>query len=472
MTHTMRSSDLASDMKVSARRALCCAVVVFTAACGADDGTIPVTPVTPSLDAQLRQAISPWGVVPILPVNTQDARLVDLGRSLFFDKVLSGNRDVSCASCHSPVTNTGDGLSLAVGTGAAHSGTTRTLGAGRQFTPRNAPSLFSSGLRPFYMFWDGQVNEEGGPGRFNTPAGAVLPAGLTSLLAAQAMIPVTNRVEMRGNVGDRDAFGNSNELAELSDSQFAAVWSGVMRRVLAITEYAQKFATAFPGVPQSQLGFQHAANAIAAFEVQTFTKTNSSFDRYLARQDNALSVEEKEGALLFFGKARCSSCHNGALLGGQSFASIAVPQLGPGVGASAPLDAGRGEIGFGGQPRTPRFFFRIPPLRNVELTAPYMHNGAYATLEAVVRHYNNVDSAVKSYDVSQLAASVRPSYHGDPATINALLSSLDGRLREPLRLNETELKALVTFLKSLTDPAARDLNSVIPTSVPSGLPVR
>jgi cytochrome c peroxidase len=245
-----------------------------------------------------------------------------------------------------------------------------------------------------------------------------------------------------------------------------------MQRVLGISTYLQKFSAAFPSVPQSQLGFQHAANAIAAFETETFTKTNSAFDRYLARDDNALSVDAKRGALLFFGKARCSQCHNGPRLGGESFASIAAPQLGPGTGNAAPLDAGRGDPSIGGQPpQLPRFFFRIPGLRNVELTAPYMHDGAYATLEAVVHHYNNVDSALKAYDVSQLDPSLRASYHGDAATIKSLLSSLDGRLQQPLGLSEDELKTLVAFLKSLTDPSARDMRSVIPSSVPSGLPL-
>jgi cytochrome c peroxidase len=101
-----------------------------------------------------------------------------------------------------------------------------------------------------------------------------------------------------------------------------------------------------------------------------------------------------------------------------------------------------------------------------------MHDGAYSTLEAVVHHYNNVDSAVKSYDVSQLDPSLRSTYHGDAATVNALLASLDGRLHQPLALSEDELKTLVAFLKSLTDPAARDMSRVIPASVPSGLPVR
>ena len=445
--------------------------LVALAACNDDDVPVPTT-ATPSLDAQLRQAISPWGVVPILPITAQNPALVDLGRALFFDKVLSGNRDVSCSTCHSPGTNTGDGLSLAIGTGAVQSGGTRTLGPGRQFTPRNAPSLMSVGLGPFYIFWDGRVSEEGGFAKFRTPAGSALPAGVSNLLAAQAMIPVTNRVEMRGNAGDRDVFGNANELALYADDQFAQIWSATMRRLLAISGYVQKFSAAYPGVPQDRLGFEHAANAIAAFETQTFTKSNTAFDRYLARDDNALSVEAKQGALLFFGRGRCSTCHNGPLLGGQSFANVAIPQLGPGTGKSAPLDAGRGEADITGFPQAPRFFFRIPPLRNVELTAPYMHNGAYRTLETVVRHYSNVDSAVKSYDVSQLDPALRATYHGDATTINTLLSSLDGRLRPPFTLSPDDQKALVAFLTSLTDPSARDMSAAAPASVPSGLPIR
>jgi cytochrome c peroxidase len=114
----------------------------------------------------------------------------------------------------------------------------------------------------------------------------------------------------------------------------------------------------------------------------------------------------------------------------------------------------------------------VAPLRNVELTAPYMHNGAYRTLESVVRHYTNADSAHRAYDVSQLDPALRATHHGDAATMNAVLAGLDGRLRGGIRLTETERGQLVTFLKSLTDPAARDLSSLVPVSVPSGLPVR
>ncbi len=100
-----------------------------------------------------------------------------------------------------------------------------------------------------------------------------------------------------------------------------------------------------------------------------------------------------------------------------------------------------------------------------------MHDGAYPSLEAVVRHYNNVDSAVKSYDVNQLPASLRASYHGDAATVSALLTSLDPRLQQPMRLTSDQQRQLVAFLKSLTDPSARDLAGIAPAAVPSGLPI-
>ena len=446
--------------------------IFATMAIACSDGTVTSIATNPSLDQQVRQAISPWGVVPLLPVTAPAPALVDLGRSLFFDKILSGNRDVACATCHDPRNGTDDGRSLSIGTGATGAGASRALGVGRSPTPRNAPALFSVGLGAFYLFWDGRVTDANGTGaRFTTPAGVALPNGVANMVAAQAMIPVTNRTEMRGNAGDRDVLGAANELAVPSDSDFAGIWKATITRILAVSAYVQKFNAAYPGIPASQLGFEHAANAIAAFEIASFSKTGSPFDRYLAHDDNALSPDEKRGALLFFGKAGCVSCHNGALLGGTQFTNTGVPQIGPGVSPSAPLDAGRGDIAAGGPPQSQRFTFRVAPLRNVELSAPYMHDGVYATLEAVVRHYNNVDSALKSFDPAQLDATLRSSYHGDAATIAAIEKTLDGRLQRALSLTADEQAQLVAFLKSLTDPAARNLAGLIPASVPSGLPV-
>ena len=453
-------------------RTICLGLLGLAAGC---DAVTPPETLPPPLDTELRQSLQRWGTVPIGPMPAQDPALVDLGQALMFDKILSGNRDIACATCHLPSQHAADGLSLAIGTGGSGGGPARTLGPGRQFVSRNAPSLLNGGLGLFYLFWDGQVARAGfgppppgpGGGGFVTPAGTLLPA-VPNILAAQAMFPVINRREMRGERGDADVFGNPNELAQYGDSQFVEIWRAIMRRLLALDAYKAKFAAAFPGTATAQLGFQHAATAIAAFQMQAFTRTASPFDRYLNRDDAALTTAEKRGALLFFGKAQCSSCHSGPFLGGGSFANAGVPQLGPGTGAAAPLDQGRGGLK---DQSFYKFAFRVTPLRNVELTAPYMHDGAFPTLEAVVRHYNDVTLALRTYDVAQLAPELRPLYHGDVATINTVLETLDFRLRRSLGLTDDEQRDLVAFLKSLTDPAARDLSALIPAAVPSGLPV-
>ncbi|MGH7615187.1 MAG: cytochrome-c peroxidase [Gemmatimonadales bacterium] len=444
-------------------RTLCVGLLVASAGCVETDRTFPQPP---SLDAELRQSLQQWGIVAINPQPAQDPSLVVLGQALFFDKELSGNRDIACATCHNPPTAMGDGQSLAVGTGGTGIGPARTLGPGRQFVPRNAPTLMNVALGLSYAFWDGRVS--GFSGFFQTPADTALPAGLPNILAAQAMFPVTNRTEMRGEPGDTDVFGNPNELAQYTDSQWADIWRAVMLRLLAFQAYKAKFAAAFPAVPVNQLGFQHAAIAIAAFETQALTKIDTPFDRYLRRNDDAMSQEEKRGALLFFGKATCSSCHNGPQLGAGNFVNVGVPQIGPGVGPELPLDLGRGAL-----PNNEfyRFAFRVAPLRNVELTAPYFHDGAYPTLDAVVQHYNDVRLALPGYDTTQLTPDVLATYHGDPVTIASVLERLDFRLQQPLKLTETERSELVAFLKALTDPSARNLSALVPSAVPSGLPV-
>jgi cytochrome c peroxidase len=426
-------------------------------------------PAVPAGDELLRQNIARWGVIPIGAMPAQDPALVALGRALFFDRVLSGNRDISCADCHHPSTALSDGLSLPAGTGATGHGSARTPGSGRAFVPRQSPSLLNAGLGLTYVFWDGRLSRNGPVGSFRNETAPALPPGLDNILVGQAMLPVLNRAEMRGKPGDIDVFGKPNELAQFSDAQETGVWQAIMRRLTAIPEYVQLFGAAFPGRAVSQLSFEDAARALAAFEMQDFTKTGTPFDRFLERDSNALTPEQKRGATLFFGEARCAQCHGGPFLGGQSFANDGVPQIGPGVTRQPPLDFGRGEL-----PNNEfyRFAFRVAPLRNIELTAPYMHNGAYPTLEAVVKHYDNVSLALRTYDSSQLPPALRSLYHGDQATITAVLTNLDGRLRTPLDLTEDEKRDLVAFLKSLTDPAARNLSALTPLRVPSGLPVQ
>ena len=446
-------------------RTLCLwGVVIVISGCGRD--IIPSEP-PPTPDVELRTLISRWGVLPILPETpAENEALVALGRSLFFDKILSGNRDVSCATCHDPRETFTDALSLAVGTGGVDVAGHREPGSGRQHVPRNAPTLVNVGLGQFYTFWDGRLTQFGPP---VGPDAVNVPLEVGNVLVRQAMLPVVNRAEMLGNPGDVDRHGAPNELAVYGDDESEEVWQAIVRRLLAIPEYVEMFRAAFPTVPTSALRFEHAARAIAAFETHGLRRTNTAFDRYLGRDNSALSDAAKRGAFIFFGEADCASCHSGPLLGGGSFANVGAPQVGPGVGAAAPLDRGRGELF--ADVDVYQFAFRAPPLRNVELTAPYMHSGAYPTLEAVVKHYSDIDKAVREYDVAQLPPSLRAAYHGDAETINKLLTTLDFRMRRQFLFTEQQQSDLVAFLRSLTDPSARDLSSLVPQRVPSGLPV-
>ncbi len=421
------------------------------------------------LDEQLRAVLSSAGITPLNVGPSPDPAKIKLGQALYFDKILSGNRDISCATCHHPFLNSGDGLSLSLGTGAGGLGPTRIRGFGRVFIPRNAPDIFNRGAPEWTsMFWDSRVS--GSPtGGFQTPAGELLPAGLDNVLAAQAMFPVTSGDEMRGVAGDTDRFGHDNELAVIDDKDLPAIWTGLIKRVLAIPEYQALFQEAYPNVAADRLGFQHAANAIAAFEIEAFTFTDSPWDRYVAGDNAVLSEEAKQGALLFYGQAGCARCHAGNLFTDQQHHNIGVPQLGPGKGTDAPLDLGLAhETGL----VTDRFKFRTPPLRNVALTGPWMHNGAYASLRATVAHLNlDPEQALRTYDASQLDPELQRTVQQNEATISAILTTLDEPLRNPTELSNQEVDQLLAFLESLTSPSAFYLPGDIPKTVPSGLPV-
>ncbi len=449
------------------RRTGLLALLVLLAGCGDGGGSTDNTP-PDSTDIELRGLLQDADVTPLAPLPVQDPALVALGRVLMFDKVLSGNRDVSCATCHDPANHSSDAQSLSIGTGGTGSGAGRSLGTARQFVSRNAQDLFNRGDPAFTsMFWDGRVARDGA-GDFQTPAADALPSGLSGPLAAQAMFPVFTRLEMRGHPGDRDRFGAPNELAVMADDDFAGVWRGLMRRLLAIDGYVALFQAAYPAVPGDQLGFQHAANAIAAFETEAFASTGSPFDDYLRGANKALSPEAKRGALLFFGEAGCGQCHRGPELSDQEFHDIAVPQLGPGFAPAPPEDYGHGGVTGSDDER---YTFRTPPLRNVALTAPYMHDGAYTTLEAAVRHYRDVSESLTGYDDQVLRPELQGTYLNDPGQLEAILQTLDDRVATPISLTETEVGDLAEFLRSLTDPAAADLGHLVPAEVPSGLPV-
>lgn len=422
-----------------------------------------------SLDRELVQIIHSQEITAIHTEKTQTEEQIALGKALFFDKILSGSRDIACATCHHPALNSGDDLSLSIGVGGNGLGYKRILGKTRRLIPRNAPEIFNRGAPQWQtMFWDGRV-EITSDGHRVSPADEKLPvATLENIVAIQAMFPVTSRQEMRGRKADLDIDGHANTLAALGDTDFEEIWRQIMARVLAIPEYVVLFNEAYPDVPTDDLHFAHAANALSAFQTHSFAFEDSPWDRYIRGQHSALSTTTKEGAILFYGRAGCSSCHSGTLMSDQRFYNLLVPQIGPGHRDSSGFDIGRARVT---DKKKDAFAFRTPPLRNVAITGPWMHNGAYTSLKAVIIHHSKPLEMLQTYNISQLDPNLEKSFRLNTSTILVMSQTFSPEVNVVPELSEREIEQLITFLEALTSPSTADLSYLVPQTVPSGLSV-
>ncbi len=422
-----------------------------------------------SLDGELRNLLEEQGVESVPPPAPQDPALVDLGQQLFFDKELSGRRNISCATCHHPDLGSADAQSQSRGQGAFGLGQSREHGPNSLFLARNTLSLWNRGVPGWdVMFWDGRLGgtpEEG----FFSPAGDATPQNFSNALSAFFIIPVTPDEEMRGFPGELDVFGQPNEMADLTNDDFPEIWDLVVDRALGVDAYRDALTTIFD-VEEDEVDIVHLAEATGAFMTDAFTALDSPFDRYLAGDDAAMSAAAKRGSMLFYGRANCSTCHSGALQTDFGFHSVAAPQVGTGKGDEAPLDFGRGR--FTGEEED-KFKFRTPSLRNIELEGPWMHNGAFASLEDAVRHHLDPESSLLSYDDFQVEPELRGTYQDDPALIDALLASVPENLAvEGPPLTEGEIGDLMAFLSALTDPSSLQTFRMFPQDgVASGLPI-
>ncbi|MEN8176149.1 MAG: cytochrome c peroxidase [Pseudomonadota bacterium] len=408
---------------------------------------------------------------------------VALGKQLFHDKELSGNRNISCATCHHPLTDTGDGLSLPIGEGGVGLGVTRDTGskqdAVHERVPRNAPPVFMLGSKELtHMFHDGRVAlQDDFPSGVKTPAGHDLPDTLENIVAAQAMFPVTSPTEMAGQ-------GSENSIARAAaDGNLAGpggVWELLAARLQAIPGYVDMFIEAFDDVKRAKdITYAHAANAIAAFEIEAWRANRSPYDAYLEGDNQALNRHEKDGLSLFFGKAGCAECHSGELFSDMDFHAIAMPQTGPGRG-----DGPDGHDDFGREQVTrdeeDLYRFRTPPLRNVALTAPYGHAGAYDTLEDVVLHHLDPEASLWAYHHEDYCREkpVLPSRE-DLDALDCVVMDDEDRVEDiaeaneldPVSLTDAEVDDLIAFLHALTDKSTIDLRRDVPKSLPSDLPL-
>lgn len=419
-------------------------------------------------DDALRASIARAGTTPLPTLPAADPALYELGRALFFDPEISGNRDIACATCHATSLATTDFVSLAIGTGGRGVGPNRVLPEARRLYPRNTLDLYNRGHAEWTeLTWDGRIRPRG-DGGWTEPEDwedTLMPDGLAGPIAAHFVDAVSDRDMMNGRRGDLDVDGNPSELGGLDDEELPEMWRLLVARVMALEGYVELVGAAWPEVAPEDFDITHLANAVAAFVGAAFVATDSPFDRYLAGEDSALDPAGKRGADLFFGRAGCASCHSGPHLTDHGYHNLAVPQVGLGQEDEEPMDYGRGR---GTNVPEERFRFRTPPLRNVTETGPWMHDGAYTSLEAAVRHHLDCEGSLGSYDPTQLKPELQFSFRNAPIQLQRIVAGVDPWCASAPRLSGSELADLLAFLEALTDPASLELEALVPESVPSG----
>lgn len=341
--------------------------------------------------------------------NPTSVEKVELGRLLFWDPIVGGEKDMACATCHHPGLGYGDGIDLAIGVNGSGLGPDRTENTGGLTldngpigrVPRNAPTVINAAYNGLTssngysaeespMFWDSRM----------------------SSFEEQCQGPPGSRSEMRGDAYEAD---------DAMDS--------IALRLAANPEYVQLFNDAFGG---EGVSVENYTKAMSAFE-RNIVAVNSPYDKYVAGDLNALNDDQKNGLILFHGKARCANCHFGPMFSDFDLHALGIPEN-PNS-PHFPADSGAFN----------EFKFKTPTLRNITLTGPYMHNGMFTTLKDIVEYMNEGVSGNDNVTPDMLAADMAP-----------------------LGLTEKEIDQIVAFLESLTD---ENFDTVVPTSVPSGLEV-
>ena len=363
-------------------------------------------------------------VLPIDPPRPAENSLseprIALGRLIFFDPILSGPQDLACSTCHLPSFGFADGRQFGIGAGGTGLGPERTLPEPplRQM-PRNSPTVLNAGIY-------------GRRGSSPTVNGMMFWGGTAFGLEDQVLNPITADKELRGL-----AYSKVNAL------------DSVLVRLRGIPEYVDLFSAAYPEIvavrgrdPLRLITATTLRRSLASY-VRELVTPNSPFDHFLRGDPSALTAEQQAGLELFIGEAGCVECHNGPLLSDFSQHVLGTEQQGMGRDTTPGDDVGWGEAGGAA------YAFRTPPLRQVELTAPYFHAGTAETLEDVVRFKNE-------------GMSENPRV--EPGT-------LDPRVR-PLGLSDVGVRRLVAFLRALTDrESVQDSLFLEPERVPSGLKI-
>jgi cytochrome c peroxidase len=440
--------------------------------CGSDKST---SPKVDEVDAIIQQfGLGPLPPVPYPDNNHFNAERIALGRLLFFDPILGGEsapwiksaagkdpyryraNDIACATCHHPRFGFADGRRLGAGVGGAQfrdtdlgpdrvvPGVSLVTGDPVGTEPRNSPTVINAAcngknspdpVAESFQFMDGRV---------------------TKGLDEQATFPITSREEMAG-----DAY---NLPPGLSTAEVqAATRDSVVARLRDIPEYVERFKQAFPQEVHSgaDMNIDQVGRAIGAYERELVTP-DSRYDQFLRGHREVFTAQELEGFKLFFGKGDCGDCHRGTMLSDFTFRVIGVADD---YDAILPGFAGKNGQGgdwgrFHADPvafADQKFAFRVPTIRNLELTAPYFHSGSAGTLRQVVEFYNRGGQGPQDISDATLAA--------------------EGAVRDtsivPLGLTGDEIDAIVAFMRTASGPVQSGPLGVnlteVPERVPSGL---
>ena len=410
--------------------------------------------------------------------HNADPKEAALGRLLFYDKILSGNHNISCGTCHHHDFGGGDGLSLGIGEGGIGVGNKRTSGKDgskiKKRIPRNAPGLWNLGSKEIHtLMHDGRISISNIYGNgFNTPAEELLPDDLDNILSVQALFPMTRQFEMAGNFGENEIIGLVSKIGK-DRRTINAVWPVIVNRIRGVPKYVDLFIETYDEINDPmEIKINHLANAISAFIIKEWTSFDSPFDEYINGNKDALTFIQKQGMDLFFGKGKCSSCHSGQLFTDQKFYALAIPQFGP--GRTRRLDPYARDVGRMGESDKleDMYRFKTPSLRNVSLTSPYGHNGAYPTLKGIVKHhlkpfemYKRWEPSMANLPKADWLRDIDFIVFSDKREQQRILSKID---IDRVNLTEKEVDAIVNFLYSLTGKSENNRPLGKPSSVPSG----
>jgi cytochrome c peroxidase len=460
----------------------------------------------PGLDRQLAKVLAALGFTGGIESKLEarlgrplDPALADLGRLLFFDKILGLHNDNSCAGCHSPAFGFGDSQPMAIGVN-----NNGIVGPNRR-GPRNqrrSPLVANTIFYPALMWTPRFVALSGDP--FDPSLGFKFPPpehvifGEPTLLAAQGSLPSTELVEMAGFTGITanpgpfgsrhfqfdDGHGQALPAPDETGFHNFPIQAAVDARLNAIPAYLAKFGETFNGgvpLPAGSITMSMRRRAIAEFQT-SLTAANAPLDRFARGERDAMTQGQKRGALLFFGEARCVHCHAVAGPSNEMFSDFAPhriggPQVAPvfGVGSGNTIFDGPGEnedFGFEQTEGDPalRYTFRTAPLRNLKVAPAFFHNGAFGTLEAAIAHHLDVRVSLLLYN-PRVNRVPHDLFEGPIKGI--IEAGIDPLLRKPIRLSLQQFRDLVEFVQdALFDESVLQFCERLPASVPSGLPLQ